>query len=180
MAFADRIAVLKDGKLQQFDTPLQVFNHPGKRVRRRVPGRAADEYFAVSVDSNRRLVVPNTDFALPITDYVQRLLGNRNVSAAWESAPGHPCQPDCSRKPASRERFRLLRIWETKPGWASGMGIADDGEHRHDESLQAGEQSQPDFRRTRISIFSIKTQVNDSRHNIQKISQTQRGNPLYR
>ena len=34
--------------------------------------------FSVEVDSSRRLVVPGTEFALPITGYVQRLLGNRS------------------------------------------------------------------------------------------------------
>ena len=33
--------------------------------------------FMVNSDSNRRLVIPETDFALPITSHVQRLMGNR-------------------------------------------------------------------------------------------------------
>ncbi len=77
MALAERIAVLNDGKLQQFDTPLQVFNHPANEFVAGFLGEPPMNIFGVSTDSNRRLVIPNTDFALPITGYVERLLGNR-------------------------------------------------------------------------------------------------------
>jgi multiple sugar transport system ATP-binding protein len=78
MALADRIAVLNDGKLQQFDTPLQVFNHPANEFVAGFLGEPPMNIFSVQVDSGRRLVVPGTEFALPITDYVQKLLGNRS------------------------------------------------------------------------------------------------------
>jgi multiple sugar transport system ATP-binding protein len=77
MALADRIAVLNDGKLQQFDTPLQVFNHPANEFVAGFLGEPPMNIFGVKADANRRLVVPGTDFALPITNYVGRLLGNR-------------------------------------------------------------------------------------------------------
>jgi len=77
MALADRIAVLNDGKLQQFDTPLQVFNHPANEFVAGFLGEPPMNIFAVNADSNRRLVVPGTDFALPVTNYVGRLLGHR-------------------------------------------------------------------------------------------------------
>ncbi len=77
MALADRIAVLNDGKLQQFDTPLQVFNHPANEFVAGFLGEPPMNIFAVKADSNRRLVVPGTEFSLPITDYVGRLLGSR-------------------------------------------------------------------------------------------------------
>jgi multiple sugar transport system ATP-binding protein len=78
MALADRIAVLNEGKLQQFDTPLQVFNHPANEFVAGFLGEPPMNLFSVEVDSNRRLVVPGTEFALPITGYVQRILGNRS------------------------------------------------------------------------------------------------------
>jgi multiple sugar transport system ATP-binding protein len=77
MALADRIAVLNDGKLQQYDTPLQVFNHPANEFVAGFVGEPPMNIFPVNVDSRRRLIVPGTDFALPITDYVGRLLGDR-------------------------------------------------------------------------------------------------------
>jgi multiple sugar transport system ATP-binding protein len=78
MALADRIAVLNDGKLQQFDTPLQVFNHPANEFVAGFLGEPPMNIFSVQVDSGRRLIVPGTEFALPITGYVQKLLGNRS------------------------------------------------------------------------------------------------------
>ena len=78
MALADRIAVLNDGKLQQFDTPLQVFNHPANEFVAGFLGEPPMNIFSVQVDSGRRLLVPGTEFALPMTDYVQKLLGNRS------------------------------------------------------------------------------------------------------
>lgn len=77
MALADRIAVLNDGKLQQFDTPLQVFNHPANEFVAGFLGEPPMNIFAAKADSNRRLVVPGTDFSLPVTDYVGRLMGGR-------------------------------------------------------------------------------------------------------
>jgi multiple sugar transport system ATP-binding protein len=80
MALADRIAVLNDGKLQQFDTPLQVFNHPANEFVAGFLGEPPMNIFSVQVGSGRRLLVPGTEFALPITDYVQKLLGNRSAA----------------------------------------------------------------------------------------------------
>jgi multiple sugar transport system ATP-binding protein len=77
MALADRIAVLNNGKLQQFDTPLQVFNHPANEFVAGFLGEPPMNIFAVQADSRRRLVVPGSEFSLPITDHVGRLLGNR-------------------------------------------------------------------------------------------------------
>jgi len=77
MALADRIAVLNEGKLQQFDTPLQVFNHPANEFVADFLGEPPMNIFSVEVDSGGRLVVPGTEFALPIGGYVQRLLGSR-------------------------------------------------------------------------------------------------------
>jgi len=77
MALADRIAVLNEGKLQQFDTPLQVFNHPANEFVAGFLGEPPMNIFTVQAEGGRRLVVPGTDFALPLTGYVQRLLGNR-------------------------------------------------------------------------------------------------------
>ncbi|HEY5742636.1 MAG TPA: ABC transporter ATP-binding protein [Terrimicrobiaceae bacterium] len=77
MALADRIAVLNDGKLQQFDTPLQVFNHPANEFVAGFLGEPPMNIFAAKADSNRRLVVPGTEFSLPVTDYVGRLMGGR-------------------------------------------------------------------------------------------------------
>src|SRR6476660_8405146 len=77
MALASRIAVLNDGKLQQFDTPLEVFNHPANEFVAGFLGEPPMNIFEVALGSGRHLVVPGTDFALPLNDKLQRLLGNR-------------------------------------------------------------------------------------------------------
>jgi multiple sugar transport system ATP-binding protein len=77
MALANRIAVLNDGKLQQFDTPLEVFNHPANEFVAGFLGEPPMNIFEVTLGSGRHLVVPGTDFALPLNDRLQRLLGSR-------------------------------------------------------------------------------------------------------
>jgi multiple sugar transport system ATP-binding protein len=76
MALADRIAVMNEGKLQQFDTPLEVFNHPANEFVAGFLGEPPMNIFRIVIDSGR-LVIPNTDFALPITPGVQKLIGSR-------------------------------------------------------------------------------------------------------
>ena len=39
----DRVAVLKDGVLQQCDTPRELYDQPGEPVRRRLHRLAGDE-----------------------------------------------------------------------------------------------------------------------------------------
>ncbi len=43
MTLATKIAVLKDGVLQQFGTPAEIYNSPSQHVRRRLHGLAGDE-----------------------------------------------------------------------------------------------------------------------------------------
>ena len=43
MTMGDRVAVLKDGLLQQVDTPRDMYDHPGQRVRRRLHRLPGDE-----------------------------------------------------------------------------------------------------------------------------------------
>lgn len=76
MALADRIAVMNEGKLQQFDTPLEVFNHPANEFVAGFLGEPPMNIFPTTIDSGR-LVIPHTDFALPITPGVQKLIGSQ-------------------------------------------------------------------------------------------------------
>jgi multiple sugar transport system ATP-binding protein len=97
MALADRIAVLNNGKLQQFDTPLQVFNHPANEVVAGFLGEPPMNIFAVQVNSRRRLVVPGSEFSLPITDHVGRLLGSRTSARLGIRPWGIHVSPNPSR-----------------------------------------------------------------------------------
>jgi len=76
MALADRIAVMNEGKLQQFDTPLEVFNHPANEFVAGFLGEPPMNIFRTVVDSGR-LVIPEADFDLPISATVQKLIGSR-------------------------------------------------------------------------------------------------------
>jgi multiple sugar transport system ATP-binding protein len=77
MALANRIAVLNDGKLQQFAPPLEVFNHPANEFVAGFLGEPPMNIFKVELDSDRRLAVTSTEFALPLTDHFHHLLGGR-------------------------------------------------------------------------------------------------------
>jgi multiple sugar transport system ATP-binding protein len=77
MALASRIAVLNDGKLQQFDSPLEVFNHPANEFVAGFLGEPPMNIFEVTLEDGGRLVVPETEFALPLNDRLQTLLGGR-------------------------------------------------------------------------------------------------------
>ena len=113
MAFADRIAVLKDGKLQQFDTPCRSSIIPQTSSS---PVRAdANEYVRGDCRWQSPLGSSQYGFRLPITDFSQRLLGNR--TAVRQVRPGASVSARLPRKPASRNGFWLLRIWnETRVG----------------------------------------------------------------
>ena len=77
MALANRIAVLNDGKLQQFDSPLEVFNHPANEFVAGFLGEPPMNIFEVALGSGTHLIVPGTDFALPLNEKLQHLLGDR-------------------------------------------------------------------------------------------------------
>ncbi len=98
MALADRIAVLNDGKLQQFDTPLEVFNHPANEFVAGFLGEPPMNIFAVERDAQDRWHLPGTTFALPMSDHVRRLSGTRDrvklgirpwgIEVARQASPG--------------------------------------------------------------------------------------------
>ncbi len=77
MALADRIAVLNDGKLQQFDTPLAVFNHPANEFVAGFLGEPPMNIFVVERDSEDRWRIPGTSFSLLMTEHVKNLSGSR-------------------------------------------------------------------------------------------------------
>jgi len=79
MALAGRIAVMNDGKLQQFDTPLEVFNHPANEFVAGFLGEPPMNIFKAEVDSDRRLTIPCTEFALPLNTYLSGLLNSRSA-----------------------------------------------------------------------------------------------------
>jgi multiple sugar transport system ATP-binding protein len=76
MALAARIAVLNEGKLQQFDTPLEVFNHPANEFVAGFLGEPPMNIFRAVVESGR-LIIPETEFSLPLNPFLENRLGPR-------------------------------------------------------------------------------------------------------
>jgi multiple sugar transport system ATP-binding protein len=76
MALADRIAVMNEGKLQQFDTPLEVFNHPANEFVAGFLGEPPMNIFRAVVDSGQ-LIIPDTEFSLPLSTFLENRLGPR-------------------------------------------------------------------------------------------------------
>ena len=76
MALADRIAVMNEGKLQQFDTPLEVFNHPANEFVAGFLGEPPMNIFRAVVDSGQ-LIIPDTQFSLPLNTLLENRLSSR-------------------------------------------------------------------------------------------------------
>ena len=76
MALADRVAVMNEGKLQQFDTPLEVFNHPANEFVAGFLGEPPMNIFRAVIDSGR-LIIPDTQFSLPLSTSLENRLGPR-------------------------------------------------------------------------------------------------------
>ena len=76
MALADRIAVMNEGKLQQFDTPLEVFNHPANEFVAGFLGEPPMNIFRAVLDSGR-LIIPGTEFSLPFNAFLESRLSSR-------------------------------------------------------------------------------------------------------
>ena len=84
MTMGDRIVVMKDGRIEQVGSPLELYDHPGQRLRRRLHRLAGDELPArrrCAATAARRSIV----------------LGDGTTLAAPRGAGG-------SRRPAGRSR----------------------------------------------------------------------------
>jgi multiple sugar transport system ATP-binding protein len=102
MTLASRVAVMKKGRLQQFDTPLNIYNHPANRfvaefvgspsmnfidgrIERgpfvsepvRIPVAAADAEVAMGIRPEHvHVLTQRQDGAIPASVYVTELMGN--------------------------------------------------------------------------------------------------------
>ncbi len=69
MTMATRIAVMKDGILQQIDTPQNLYDHPGNVFVAGFIGSPSMNFFdATLVDQDGKLVVDGGSFKLPVPD----------------------------------------------------------------------------------------------------------------
>ena len=84
MTMADRIAILKDGKLQQYDTPLTTYNHPSNQFVAGFIGSPAMNFLEVITDDSQSVGDPSglfnfqhPEFHLPIPARQKIILGIR-------------------------------------------------------------------------------------------------------
>ena len=69
MTMGSRIAVLKDGVLQQIDSPANLYNHPKNRFVAEFIGSPSMNMFeGVPIDREGRLAIKTAEFELPIPD----------------------------------------------------------------------------------------------------------------
>ena len=69
MTMGSRIAVLKDGVLQQIDSPANLYNHPKNRFVAEFIGSPSMNMFeGVPIDREGRLAIKTSEFELPIPD----------------------------------------------------------------------------------------------------------------
>jgi len=66
MTMGDRIVVLKDGKVQQIDTPLSLYNHPQNKFVAGFIGSPAMNFMDVTVHKNGEIVIDEGRFKISI------------------------------------------------------------------------------------------------------------------
>ena len=82
MTLASRVAVMRKGQLQQFDTPLNIYNHPANRFVAEFVGSPSMNFIegshgtiGIRPEHIQVLTEPQDD-AIPATVYVTELMGN--------------------------------------------------------------------------------------------------------
>ncbi len=76
MTLAHRVAVMRAGRLQQFDTPLNIYNHPANRFVAEFVGSPAMNFIEGRRDENSR-VFAGGGLALPLNDAQLDLMNGR-------------------------------------------------------------------------------------------------------
>lgn len=82
MTLASRVAVMRKGRLQQFDTPLNIYNHPANRFVAEFVGSPSMNFIegshgtiGIRPEHIQVLTEPQDD-AIPATVYITELMGN--------------------------------------------------------------------------------------------------------
>src|SRR5688572_8998704 len=82
MTLASRVAVMKKGRLQQFDTPMNIYNHPANRFVAEFVGSPSMNFIERSEvtigirPEHIQVFTEPQDGAIPATVYVTELMGN--------------------------------------------------------------------------------------------------------
>ncbi|HEY3385980.1 MAG TPA: sn-glycerol-3-phosphate ABC transporter ATP-binding protein UgpC [Saprospiraceae bacterium] len=70
MSMADRIAVMKDGLLQQFDTPMNTYDHPANLFVAGFIGSPAMNFITGSINDEMRFTESDGDFSMDLQGFV--------------------------------------------------------------------------------------------------------------
>jgi multiple sugar transport system ATP-binding protein len=80
MTLAHRVAVMRGGRLQQFDTPMNIYNHPDNRFVAEFVGSPAMNFIEGRVDAGARRFA-NDELAIPLSDsQLDRLIESQQVT----------------------------------------------------------------------------------------------------
>ena len=104
MTMATRIAVMKDGLLQQIDTPQNLYDHPGNVFVAGFIGSPSMNFFDVTlVDQDGKLFVDGGTFKLQVPEHKKRRTICRTRARRSSSASGpRTSTPPSTHRPASR------------------------------------------------------------------------------
>jgi multiple sugar transport system ATP-binding protein len=87
MTLAHRVAVMRDGRLQQFDIPMNIYNKPVNRFVAEFVGSPSMNFIEGRYDHGERKFIAG-DFALTLDDTQAKRLGNQ-VSVTLGIRPEH-------------------------------------------------------------------------------------------
>ena len=111
MTLATRIAVMKDGVLQQLGTPSEIYNRPGNTLRRRLHGLAGDEPRGRSCNKTATDSTVATGRERPVDALVEVTEPTGADTLAVLSVGGREVtarlRPDTTLKPGDRGRFAV-------------------------------------------------------------------------
>lgn len=79
MTMADRIVIMKDGKIQQVGTPQEVYDNPANLFVGSFIGSPAMNFFNVTLKNNR-IVEANNDFSLEVPEGCLKVLNSNGYS----------------------------------------------------------------------------------------------------
>lgn len=108
MTLAHRVAVMREGKLQQFDSPLNIYNYPANRFVAEFVGSPSMNFIDGQVDTNSSThTSAGMSLQLPAVQ-MQRFAGRGSEQITLGIRPEHISIPPVSRTALSALPFMLL------------------------------------------------------------------------
>src|SRR6056297_1953027 len=126
MTLADRIAVLKDGELQQLGTPKEVYDTPENLFGAGFMGSPSMSFIDVAVERSETgfsVAVEGSDgrmLALPVPDYLKSWAGKRVILGI---RPEHVSQPDEQKRDDSMVTEGRFTVEVTEPTGPDALAV---------------------------------------------------------